>query len=317
MSRPRALGAWAAGLLALAATLTAPALARADHAAAAEADRLFREGRQAAEEGKYGEACHDFEESFRLDPAVGTLLNLGDCEENQGDLQRAFDYYRTAISRMAPNDDRLTHARERLERIRGHAARLEVHLLSTAPEGAVVTLDGATLDPKKGPIYLAKGAHQILVTAVGYRGARYHVGFAEGETKRLDVDAGDALEEVLPNQPHPAARHASPVLRVAGVVSIGVGVASLWAGSLTGVLAVDRKDTQSHNCSASNVCNAIGYDAAQSGAAWAAASTATFIAGALLIGAGATLFVVGSIKHPAPRVAVSFSPAGVVARGRF
>ena len=48
--------------------------ARGQDRAAAEA--AFDEGRQLATNGRYAEACLRFEASERLDPAVGSLLNL-------------------------------------------------------------------------------------------------------------------------------------------------------------------------------------------------------------------------------------------------
>ena len=49
-----------------------------------DADTLFRQGRASAEAGDYPHACVAFTESFRLEPALGTLLNLADCEEHVG-----------------------------------------------------------------------------------------------------------------------------------------------------------------------------------------------------------------------------------------
>jgi len=50
--------------------------ARAGGADPMTAESLFREGRRAADEGNYALACTRFEESNRLDPAAGAVLNL-------------------------------------------------------------------------------------------------------------------------------------------------------------------------------------------------------------------------------------------------
>src|SRR5687768_2981870 len=48
---------------------------------AAAAEALFRQGRQAADAGDHAKACEKFKESNRLDPALGTVFNIADCEE--------------------------------------------------------------------------------------------------------------------------------------------------------------------------------------------------------------------------------------------
>lgn len=311
MARPAQIA-----IVALAFAALAPGIARADGDAVGQADRLFQRGRQAAERGDYAEACLRFEDSYRLDPGVGTLINLGDCEEHLGELQRARDYYGTALSRMNPGDDRIPRVRDRLAGIEQHSARLTLRLSKDAPEGTVVTVDGAVVDPRRTPLLLAKGVHPILVTAVGYRGARYSVGMAEGETRALDVTPGAQLETVLPGG-SPASAAASTRatwMKPIGIASLGIGVASAWVGSLAGVEAIDRRDVQRANCNAQNVCNAEGVAAANEGATWAAVSTATFIVGGVLLATGVVMLVWSMVSNraPAPSSAgLSFSPAGV------
>ena len=57
----------------------APAANEVDEAAARV---LFGEGRKLAAAGDYAAACPKFEESFRLDPGIGTGFNLADCWEH-------------------------------------------------------------------------------------------------------------------------------------------------------------------------------------------------------------------------------------------
>ena len=50
----------------------------------AAAEWLFREGRALMKKGDFAPACAKLAESQRLDPAVGTLMNLAECEERIG-----------------------------------------------------------------------------------------------------------------------------------------------------------------------------------------------------------------------------------------
>jgi hypothetical protein len=64
----------------------------------AEAERLFREGRPAAKAGNPRLACARFEASLRLERTVGTLINLGDCEEKLGHWTSALSQLQQALS---------------------------------------------------------------------------------------------------------------------------------------------------------------------------------------------------------------------------
>ncbi len=282
------------------------ARSQAPDGAVAQADQLFKDGRRAAERNDYAHACQFFGESFRLDPAVGTLVNLGDCAEHLGDLERAYQSYSTASARMDAADDRMPRVRERLESIDQRSAKVVLRLEDGAPSGTVVTIDGAAIDPHKTPVHLAKGSHAILATAVGYRGARYNLVVAEGEVRSLDVSAGAQLEAELPTTPTESPHARATWMKPISITAMGLGVASLWVGSLAGLVAIDRRDVQRDNCD-SRGCSQAGVDAAHDGTTWANVSTVTFIAGAALLAIGVTLFA----------VSVAMTPHGVVVGGRF
>jgi outer membrane protein assembly factor BamD (BamD/ComL family) len=58
------------------------AQAKAEDKAVAEA--LFREARQLLDAKQYAAACRKLEESYRLDPAGGTLMNMAMCHGKEG-----------------------------------------------------------------------------------------------------------------------------------------------------------------------------------------------------------------------------------------
>src|SRR5207253_7042855 len=62
----------------------------------ADAERLFREGQKLLEERRYGEACPKFEQAYKKDNALGTLLNLAFCHKEQGAVWYAWLEFREA-----------------------------------------------------------------------------------------------------------------------------------------------------------------------------------------------------------------------------
>src|SRR5690349_13986528 len=59
----------------------------------AAAQALFDDAKELVKSGKAAEACPKFEESQRLDPGLGTQLNLADCYERIGRTASAWTIY--------------------------------------------------------------------------------------------------------------------------------------------------------------------------------------------------------------------------------
>lgn len=88
--------------------------------AAAAAERLFDEGRQAMSQGDIALACVKFDQSFQIDPAVGTLFNLANCQEKLGRTSDACRSYRGAeqMARTRGQEDRAKIAAERAKALK-------------------------------------------------------------------------------------------------------------------------------------------------------------------------------------------------------
>lgn len=61
---------------------------------AALAEQLFTQGRELMSAGLVAEACLKFEQSFAIDQAIGTLLNMASCHERSGRTIDACGGYR-------------------------------------------------------------------------------------------------------------------------------------------------------------------------------------------------------------------------------
>ncbi len=77
-------------------TLALSVLLSASPASASEASNLFDEAVRLLDQKRYAEACKKLERSQELEPAAGTLLNLGGCYESLGDKRKALVIFHEA-----------------------------------------------------------------------------------------------------------------------------------------------------------------------------------------------------------------------------
>src|ERR1043165_6485015 len=106
----RTLGACVATVAML---VAGPAFAQED--AAAEA--LFNKGLSEMEAGHFDTACPTLKESQRLDPRMGTLFTLAECEAKGGMIASAvahYDEYLRLFGRLTPQQKGTQAGREKV-----------------------------------------------------------------------------------------------------------------------------------------------------------------------------------------------------------
>jgi hypothetical protein len=303
--------------LVLAALLSASRAAHADApspADAALAQSLFDEARHLMIANRFAEACPKLAESHRLDPAVGTLLNLAVCNERLGKTATAWAEYRDAEStaKREGRPDRVTYARE-------HATQLEPrlsHLFLVRGEGnrdpdLEVRLDGVVVGEPAlgGPIPVDPGPHRIEARTAGKKPWSLEVTFGEQvEEKHAAIPA---LEDAPPPVPAPVveappssgatALPAPSVAPPAGETPTAkqpsrtafylvgtAGLASLAFGGVAGMQAIVRWNDRLKLCQG-DVCSQGGLNADSAARGWALASDVALGVGAVGIGAAAYL----------------------------
>lgn len=203
----------------------------------AAADALFDEGVALRNAGDRAGACSKFRQSYRLAAARGTLLNIAECFEAEGLLASAWAAYRTLADEAEAAGDR-----DRLAIARAKRAELQPRLayLTIVAPGAVAELevrrDGSRLPAETlgEPIPIDAGAHQIEVSAAGYRDWTTRIEIADGSRRRIEIPALEPLPAPPPAPPS-ANRDAGPTRRrhpraTAGLVMIAGGSVSAAIG---------------------------------------------------------------------------------------
>ncbi len=304
-------------------------------AGSADAEAAFRDGRKAAQSGDWPTACAKFAESERLEPAPGTLLNLADCEDHTGRLVSAHEHFGVAASGFPRGDARRNLALTRETQIDRRIPRLTLRLSPGAPHDAVVHRGDTVVSASSlgTPLLVDPGSVAVVVVAPGRADRPYTLTLHEGDQVEQTLDAGDvtsAPPAPLAGAPAPAqvpdagAPPAPPPMpaghgrRTLGLVLAGVGLASVAAGAVTGLLALDRASTVKNHCP-DDACDAQGLDAASQGKWLAPTSTVTFIAGGAFLAAGAYFVFFGGRTTPTVAVTPSIGPqmGGAVFHGAF
>src|SRR5690349_18302425 len=120
----------------LSATFLGSATSRAQDATTkATAEALFADGRRLMNIGDYATACPKLAASQRLDPGIGTALNLADCYEKSGRFASAWAEFRGAVTaaHTAGSSDREQLASDRAQAL---VAKLSYFTITTSPAQA-------------------------------------------------------------------------------------------------------------------------------------------------------------------------------------
>lgn len=291
--------------LLLAALLGAPAARAQSSSDRTAADVLFDEGRSALERGDVAGACSRFEASQRLEPAAGTLLNLGDCLEKLGRPREAWISFREALRLLAEGDDRRPYARGRIAALETRLARVVLGWAGAPPDGGRVTLNGEEIAPPYDvPRVVEPGRVQIVVRAAG-RADRTIVGTArEGSEVKIALTAGEPVALATTER-------GSSARGTIATVALGAGGAALVAGGVLGVLALSASASATDRCGGLACADEASLAAARADASTAegraTASTILLSAGGVAVAAGLVLLFTGGGQ---PRATATAAPLG-------
>ena len=134
----------------------------------AAAQGLFDAAKQLVAQGKLAEACPKFLASFRFDPKPGTMVNLADCYEKNGQTASAWARYLEAatLAQRAGQAEREQYAKEHAAALEPKVARLSI--AAAAAPGLEVLRDGKIDAAILGtPVPVDPGKHLIEARAPG------------------------------------------------------------------------------------------------------------------------------------------------------
>jgi serine/threonine-protein kinase len=310
--------------------LTVVSPTHADESNAVAAESLFNEARTLLDKGRFEEACERFSRSEQLDPAVGTLLNLGECYERLNKIASAWGAYRQAAALAVTRNDerRATLARRAAAKIEGRLAKLTITVDGGASSSVAITRNGVRVDPAAIDTTLPvdPGPQVIAATAPDHQPWQTTLELAAGESRTVHVPelrpnpaptAAPAAATERPAPPRDVAPRAPAQTKIAVGLEIG-GAVVLVGGFVLGGLALSTWSTVLESCPDATCRNSADRDRLASDVSTAhtlaTLSTVSVAAGTIALTSGVVLHLTAPKHRIAVSPAVDASGAGFVAR---
>lgn len=257
---------------------------------AAIAESAFTRGKELMAEGKPAEACPKFEESHRLDPSVGALLNLGRCYEQLGKTASAWVRYKEAatLARSVGQTDRETVARDFAKALEPKLSRVRIDATKRV-DGMKVLRNGEEIGLALlgDPLPVDPGKHKVEVTAPGFEPWSTEVELG----KEADLKTVLIPELKAAQSGGNGGSSGAGTLRTAAFVVAGVGVGALGVGGVFGGLAIKEKGAADPLCP-NKSCNEEGFTHIETAQSRALASSISIGIGAAAVATSVVLFIV-------------------------
>jgi len=297
------------------------------------AEALFRKAKKLMKQKAFAAACDKFEASERLEPTIGTELNLADCREKNGQLATAWAAFIKVAQTAKHSGDKKREAEAR-RRVDALEPRL-VYLTISVPRparlaGLVIRRSGALVDAAAydQPVPVDADEYQITAEAPGHE--RWQHTISIGKTsKTIDVPTLDAAAPEPQEPQAPPARTVEPAARVpepspwtskrktAAVISV-VGVAAGIAGVALGLHANDLESQSDARCPTVRCNDETAIERNRSARTEGTLANIGMIGGGALVVGAVVLWILDDRK-PRDRVSImpGIGPSGIALEGRF
>jgi hypothetical protein len=265
------------------------------------AEKLFNEAISLVRSGNYAEACPRFEESQRLDPGLGTQLNLALCLEKAGKLGSAWRNF-MAVRRLAHASGKKGREEEAQRKLDALGRQVD-HLVVTARDADVtVKIDGEQVDRESWSFYaIDSGEHIVEATAPAKKSWNSRVvverrtGGTEGTAVVVEVPALEAVVE--PARAVTLAEEPSNTKRTFGLVIGGIGIVGLAGAAVTGVMLLKADSTVEQRCTPTCI-DEDSRDALSTGKTLLPINAAAWGVGLVGLGVGSFLVLTSGTKKP-------------------
>jgi hypothetical protein len=264
--------------------LASVGLASAEGERSARADALFHQAELLLSANQVEAACAKFEASQAQETGLGTLLHLGDCYERTGRTASAWHAFleAEAVARTKKDTEREQVATERVAALEPKLSRVVFVVPSTSRvPGLTVRLGENTIPAGSwgSIIPVDAGIQHITVAAKGHRSWALDLAVAR-DAHEYRVNIPMLTPDVAPNN------YRRNVIRTAGVITGGAGIAGIGAGAVFSALSHNADDAST--C-ARGVVQCAPNRSAKSG--YSDAATVSFAVGGTLLATGITLWV--------------------------
>jgi hypothetical protein len=280
------------------------AFAQASASTSVAAQALFDEAKRLMQAGDAASACPKFEESQRLEPGVGTKLNLANCYERVGRTASAWILYLEVESDTKRNGqvERQTLAHDRAAALAPKLSRITIDVpAASRADGLAIERDGISVGSAQWGLSIPvdPGPHTIVARAPGKKDWQKTISVAaDASTQTLGIPVLEAAPFASKSSPSATpnsvpAKPRSHTQRYASYVAFGVGGAGVIVGSVFGLSAISKNNQSNSSDCQGNTClrGSTGAQARSDARSAGNISTVAFAVGIAGLGTGLVLFL--------------------------
>ncbi len=142
----------------------------------AQAEVLFKEGKELLGRKEYAAACQRLAASQKLDPSANTQMLLGLCYKELGKSASAYNAFLDASSSLPKGSDAQKYASDEAHKLEGSLVKVRV-AMALIPKDVAITFDDEKARDKDFvgiDIALDPGDHVVTVTAPGKHDSAQH-----------------------------------------------------------------------------------------------------------------------------------------------
>ena len=293
----------------------------------AEAETLFREGKRLMKAGDIAAACEKLDASERLEPEIGTELNLADCREKNGQTASAWAMFVKAAegAKHAGDEKREAEAKRRAAVLEKQLVYLTIRVpADSALDDLVVKRNDETIDRAlwNQPVPVDPDEYMISAEAPGHNTWSERV-TVKSKDRSIDVPPLEREKRPPHHKTVEATKPSPPTGRRYRTATITLSVIALGAAAIGTGFAIygDSVEGQSDSLCPTRQCtDPHGYDLNQTARTDALIANISWGIGGATAIAALTMWWVGRPSHDET---VSVIPmvggdrAGLAVGGRF